>query len=70
MAEIELTDMPLATAIDLLTSMSTLPITLDPDAMQQLGVTPRDRVSVPSHFGKHGQNPASRRGPATAGRIG
>jgi hypothetical protein len=44
--EIELTDVPLAKAVELLASMSTVPITLDPDAMMQFGVTARDPVSI------------------------
>ena len=43
---IELTDVPLASAVDLLATVSTLPITLDPDAMRQLGLTPRDPISL------------------------
>lgn len=43
---IELTDLPLARAVDLLADVSTVPITLDPDAMRQLGVTPRDPISL------------------------
>ena len=43
---IELTDLPLVRAVDLLAAVSTLPITLDPDAMRQLGVAPRDRISL------------------------
>ena len=43
---IELTDLPLARAVDLLAAVSTLPITLDPDAMRQLGVSPRDPISL------------------------
>ena len=43
---IEITDMPLARAVDLLATASTVPITLNADAMRQLGVSPRDRISV------------------------
>ncbi len=43
---IELTDVPLATAIDLLAAMSTAPITLSPDALWQLGVAPQDRIAL------------------------
>jgi hypothetical protein len=43
---IELTEVPLTRAVDLLSAVSTLPITLDPDAMRQLGVSPRDRISL------------------------
>ncbi|NQU20366.1 MAG: hypothetical protein HQ567_03720 [Candidatus Nealsonbacteria bacterium] len=45
-AEVELTQVPLADAVEFLSQLSTVPITLDVDAMQQLGVTPRDPVSV------------------------
>ena len=44
--EIELPEVPLAHAVGLIAGMSTLPITLDPDAMQQLGVALTDPVSV------------------------
>ncbi len=44
--KIEWTDMPLGDAIDLLSAMSTLPITVDPDALLAAGVSPGDRVSV------------------------
>ena len=43
---IELTDVPLAKAVDIMTAISTLPITLDVDAMMQLGVAPRDPISL------------------------
>ena len=43
---IELSDMPLARAVDLLAAASTLPVTLDADAMRQLGVSPRDPISL------------------------
>jgi hypothetical protein len=43
---IELTDVPLVRAFDLLATVSALPITLDPDAMRLLGVAPRDRISL------------------------
>jgi hypothetical protein len=45
-AQLELTDMPLAKAIDLLAAMGVLPITIDADAMTQLGVAPRDPISL------------------------
>ena len=45
-AEIELDKVPLADAVEFLSQLSTVPITLDLDAMQQLGVTPRDPVNV------------------------
>jgi hypothetical protein len=44
--ELELTDTPLIRAFDLLAALGGSPITLDPDAMRQLGVGPQDRVSV------------------------
>ena len=44
--EIDLPDVPLGDAIDLLLSMSTLPITVDPDALAAAGVSLRDPVSV------------------------
>ena len=44
--EIELTDLSLSKAVDLLAAMSNLPITLDADAMALLGVSPRDHVTV------------------------
>jgi len=44
--KIELTDVPLAKALELLASISTVPITLDPEAMTQLGITARDPVSI------------------------
>ena len=43
---IELSDVPLVRAIEILADMSTLPITLDPDAMRLLGVAPRDPISL------------------------
>lgn len=45
LASIELTDVPLARAMELLSTLSTVPITLDADALVKLGVSPRDRVS-------------------------
>ncbi len=45
-AGIELADMPLTTALDLLSGMSAVPITLDPDALAQLGIAPRALISV------------------------
>jgi hypothetical protein len=45
-AEIELNSVPLVKAVDLLASMSTLPITLDLESMAQLGVTPHDPISL------------------------
>ena len=43
---LEVTDMPLVKAVDLLATVSTTPITLDADAMLQLGVTPHDPISL------------------------
>jgi hypothetical protein len=43
---IELNDFPLAAAVDLLAAMSTTPITLSPEAIWQLGVTPQDPISL------------------------
>jgi hypothetical protein len=45
-AQIDLTQVPLVTAMDVLAAMSTLPITLDPEALDELGVTPRDPISL------------------------
>jgi hypothetical protein len=44
--EIQLREVPLAEAVDLLAGLSTLPISFDPEAMQQLGVTLHDPVTV------------------------
>ncbi len=44
--EFSLQDVPLIKAVELLTSLSTVPISLDPEAIQQLGVTPRDPVRM------------------------
>ena len=44
--EIELPDTPLVQAVDLLRSMSTLPISFDPDALQELGVSLHDGVAI------------------------
>ncbi len=43
---IELTDMPLSRAFDLVAAIGGVPITLDPDAMRQLGVGPQDPISI------------------------
>jgi hypothetical protein len=45
-AGLKLPDVPLGQAVDLIAAMSTLPISFDPDALQELGVTLRDPVSV------------------------
>jgi hypothetical protein len=44
--QIELLDTPLGDALDLLSAMSTLPVTLDPDALLACGVSLRDPVTV------------------------
>ncbi|MEN6449370.1 MAG: hypothetical protein ABFC96_02670, partial [Thermoguttaceae bacterium] len=43
---IELNDAPLGAALNLLGSLSTAPITVNADAMCQLGVTPQDPISL------------------------
>ena len=71
--EIELTDVPLAKAMELLASMSTVPITLDPEAMTQLGVTARDPVSIhltAATVEKTLRTLAAKRGLAVAGGNG
>jgi hypothetical protein len=45
-AQLELADMPLGKAMDLLTSMGALPTTIDADALMKSGVTLRDPVSL------------------------
>ena len=42
----EVTQMPLIEAVDLLSSLSAVPITLDLDALEQLGMSVRDPVTV------------------------
>jgi len=62
---IELSDVPLVRAIEILADVSTLPITLDPDAMRLLGVTPRDPISLrldATTIGRALQAVAARRG--------
>ena len=44
--EIQLRGVPLAEAVDLLAGLSTVPISFDPEAMQQLGVSLHDPVTV------------------------
>lgn len=44
--EIELREVPLGEAIDTLAGLSTVPMTFDPEAMQRLGVTVHDPVTV------------------------
>ena len=45
-AAIELTDIQLGKAVELLATMGALPVTLDTDSMTLLGVTPRDPISL------------------------
>jgi len=42
----DLQGVPLIKAVELLTALSTVPISLDPEAIQQLGITPRDPVRM------------------------
>jgi hypothetical protein len=44
--EIQLRSVPLAEAVELLSGLSTVPISFDPEAMQQLGVSLHDPVTV------------------------
>ena len=67
---IELTDLPLARAVDLLAAVGTLPITLDPDAMRQLGVAPRDRDFAAARFHDDRPGVAGGGGKARIGRDG
>jgi hypothetical protein len=46
LSQLELTSVPLLKGVDLLAALGTLPITMDADAMAQLGVTPRDPISL------------------------
>jgi hypothetical protein len=43
---IEFSDVPVVRAVELLAAMSTMPITLDAEAMRQLGVAPRDPITL------------------------
>ncbi len=43
---IQLSDMPLAKAVELLATIGGLPVTIDADALAELGVGPRDSVSL------------------------
>ena len=45
-AKISLPNMPLADAVQLISAMSTLPVSFDPDAMEELGVSLHDPVSI------------------------
>ena len=44
--EIDLRDVPLAEAVELVAAVGMVPISFDPEAMQQLAVTPRDPITV------------------------
>jgi hypothetical protein len=44
--QFELTETPLSKAVELLAAMGTLPVTLDVDALAQLGVAPHDPISL------------------------
>jgi hypothetical protein len=71
--EIELTNMPLADAVQLLAAMGSMPITLDPEAMRQLGVTARDPISLrldTTTVGKALQEAVSQRGLAVTADDG
>lgn len=43
---IELSDMPLMKVLDFFSSLSTVPVTLDADAMGRFGVGPQDKISL------------------------
>jgi hypothetical protein len=45
-ANLELQDVPLVQALSIVSTMSTLPITLDADALQRQGISPREPISV------------------------
>ena len=45
-AKISLPNIPLADAVQLVSAMSTLPISFDPDAMEELGVSLHDPISI------------------------
>ena len=45
-AKISLPNMPLADAVQLVSAMSTLPVSFDPDAMEELGVSLHDPISI------------------------
>ena len=73
--EIELTDIPLVQAVNLLAAIGALPIAMDVDAMARIGVTPRDPISVrlgDTTFGEALQAIVARRGlvvTADAGQV-
>ena len=65
LAEINLNDATLIGVMDLLSSLSTVPITLDADALLQLGVAPRDRITLrigPTSVGEALRAAAAKRG--------
>ena len=65
LAEINLNDATLIGVMDLLSSLSTVPITLDADALLQLGVAPRDRITLrigPTTVGEALRAAAAKRG--------
>ena len=45
-AQISLPNMPLADAVQLVSAMSNLPVSFDPDAMEELGVSLHDPISI------------------------
>lgn len=47
--EVELTKMPLARALALVSSLANVPLTIDPEALRLKGVSPRDPVSLHLH---------------------
>jgi hypothetical protein len=73
LAQLELTNIPLVKGVDLLAALGTLPITMDADAMAQLGVTPRDPISLDVHsttLGKALETAVAQRGLAVAAENG
>jgi hypothetical protein len=72
-AQLELTDIPLAKGVELLAALGALPVTLDADAMARLGVTPRDRISLQvrgTTLGKALQTAVAERGLAVTAENG
>ena len=70
---IELTDMALADAVELIAKMGSMPITLDTDAMRHVGVTIRDPISLrleSTTVGKALEEAVARRGLAVAADSG
>ena len=45
-AKISLPNMPLADAVQLVSAMGTLPVSFDPDALEELGVSLHDPISI------------------------